>query len=997
MRSPLKALFILCVVVSISLSTALSQDSVDVTFSYTAAETVSSVSLVGEFNGWVSDTWPMTAKENGLFERTARLQVGGGTAGAYMYKFYTGTPIWPNDPLNPYFSHGENDNSIIYVQDPTIFHLLPNHLVLVGTIRTSRPTITANIFPMVGTDIDTASISLRVDSVTYASLGSYYDSETKKLSFPLPSILSNGAHKMWLTAGSVSDSSTFSVGANPVQIETPPFVTRKSVYVTAGFLIRPDGGGIDSAITSVTISVNDSGRAISVSNGIFIDSTALGEGDNLIVVSIDHGSDSVLVQRVVNHTPWAGATAQLSGNSVKLDTAGCYDPDGQPLSDFKWLDDDVHALGLNGRTGANVSVAKPSAPGEYYFGLIVTDPDGHADTTRSYFIVNDDGSISNPGIVSNPEWAKRARIYFLFPKAVSSTGTLNAAAERLTIIRDMGFSVIWMMPVMVNAYPINNQGGPGYNIIDFYNVAPEYGTNQDFKNFVDQAHALGLKVILDVTPNHSSRFHPWSVDAHTNRQKSPYWNWYEHNNQPYDQTNGLGSSLDDDDFNYYNGFSDQLLNLNWTDIDMRSEMINVYQYWIKVFGIDGYRFDVYWGPHRRYGEQYMGKPVRDALKHIKPDILLLAEDDGTGVGKETIYADYSNGGINGGVDAAYDFKLFFSRIRGFSFTESAVEGLDVDIQNNGYYPGPNSLYMRFMESQDEDRIAYVYSSIDATTTFKRTMPMASTIFTIPGIPMIWNGQEVGKGYGDNNLDSRRRGIIDWNYQGKTLLLPHYQRLAQIRGQFKAFSTHLFSRINSSDGLVYAFTRPCAREDGIVAVNFGSSSSDVTLSFSVSDLGGWVNEGGSYIASDLYNGGTDTVRITGGSASMNLTLPPYGTAIFVLADSARHVYLPPLNGIESHLTVDPLETFTLHQNYPNPFNPTTTIRFDVPRPARVYIRIFNVLGEEIADVADGFYTAGVHQVVWDGRTHYGRSAGSGVYFVRVESGTFTDTKKIILLK
>jgi glycosidase len=309
---------------------------------------------------------------------------------------------------------------------------------------------------------------------------------------------------------------------------------------------------------------------------------------------------------------------------------------------------------------------------------------------------------------------------------------------------------------------------------------------------------------------------------------------------------------------------------------MQSEMINVYKYWIKEFGIDGYRFDVYWGPHRRYGEQYMGKPVRDALKHMKPDILLLAEDAGTGEGSQVIYADYSNGGINGGVDAAYDFKLFFNEIRDFGFSETAINNLDGDIQNNGYYPGPNSLYMRFMESQDEDRIAYEYSnngSVNTTTTFMRTMPMASTLFTIPGIPMIWNGQEVGKGYGDSNFDSRRRGVIDWNYQGKTLLLPHYQRLAQIRGQFKAFSTQHFSRITSTDGLVYAFTRPYAREDGIVAVNFGSSSSNVTLSFGVSDLGGWVEEGKIYIASDLYNGGIDSVRITGGSTSMNISLPP----------------------------------------------------------------------------------------------------------------------------
>ena len=981
------------------LSTALSQDSVDVTFSYTATGSLSSVWLVGDFNGWDTDLWPMTAMGNGLFARTARLQVGGpdgGIPGAYMYKFFTGASIWPNDPLNPYTTGDSYDNSLLYVQNPTIYHLLPNQKV--GTVRTSKPTITANIFPAVDSEFDTASISLRIDEVMYDHLGGYYDTETRKFSYPLSVVLSNGPHRLWLTVGDGTDSTTFSVGASPIQIETPPFVTRKPVYVTAGILIHPNGTGIDSTTASVTFSVNDSVYTVPASNGLFSDSTALDEGNNLIVVSTPNGSDSVQVLRIVNHAPWAVTTAQLSGNSILLDASISTDPDGQTLTDFRWLDDETSPLGLNDRTGASVSVLKPASPGEYYFGLIVKDPDGNADTTRSYFIVNSDGSVSNPTIAGNPEWAKRARIYFLFPKAVSSEGTIDAAAQRLPVIKDMGFSVIWMMPVMVNAYPINNQSGPGYNIVDFYNVAPEYGTNQDFKNFIDQAHSLGLKVILDVTPNHSSRFHPWSVDAHATKQKSPYWNWYEHTFIDHN-TNGLGQWYDAETFYYYYGFSDQLLNLNWTDIDMQSEMINVYKYWIHEFGIDGYRFDVYWGPHRRYGEQYMGKPVRDALKHIKPDILLLAEDDGTGIGKDSIYADFSNEGINGGVDAAYDFKLFFNQIRDFGFYESAIEYLDGDIQNNGYYPGPNSLYMRFMESQDEDRIAYEYSNIpfyDATTTFMRTMPMASTLFTIPGIPMIWNGQEVGKGYGDNDRDSRRRGVIDWNFQGKTLLLPHYQRLAQIRGQFKAFTTQQIQRITSSDELVYAFTRPYVKEDGIVAVNFGETSTNVTLTISLSDVSGWIEEGKSYIVSDLYNDRIDSVRITGGSTSMNITLPPYGTAIFVLADSARTVSIPPLNGIDSQPSQQP-EGFKLHQNYPNPFNPATTLQFDVPRTERVSIRIYNILGEEVALVAEGVYTAGSHQVVWDGRTRYGTSAGSGIYFARFESGTFKDAKKIVLLK
>lgn len=988
------------IIVLLSFQGAFSQDSVDVTFNYTVSGGITSVWLAGEFNSWNTSAWPMTAKGNGLFERTARLRIGGPIsgatiAGAYLYKFYTGVSPWPNDPLNPYYTSDGYSNSILYTKNPTIYHLIPNQRT--GTVRSSRPTITAYMFPKVGTVLDTSVLSLKIDSVLYQNIGEYYDFDAKKMSFQSPGFLINGTHKIWLTIGTVVDSATFTVAAKPVQIETPSFVTHKNVYITAGFFSRLDGLGIDSSITSATISIGGSARVISVSNGSFTDSTMLNEGNNWIVVSTINGSDSVLVTRIVNHTPWAAVTASVSGSDILLDASATTDPDTQIVTNFQWLDDPSAPLGLTGQTGSTSTVTKPIVPGEYYFGLVATDPTGNADTLRSYFIINANGTVTNPTIASNPGWAKQGRIYFLFPKAFSAAGTINAAIDRLTIIRDMGFNIIWMMPVMKNAYPINNQGGPGYNIIDFYNVAPEYGTNQDFKNFVAQVHALGMKLILDVTPNHSSRFHPWSVDAHTNKQKSPYWNWYQHTIIPHND-NGLGQSLDADGFNYYSGFSDQLLNLNWTDIDMQSEMINVYKYWIREFGIDGYRFDVYWGPHRRYGERYMGHPVREALKHMKPDIFLLAEDDGTGSGTETIYADYSSGGIHGGVDAAYDFKLFFNQIRGFGFTSTAVTNFNSDVYNSGYYPGPNSLYMRFMESQDEDRIAYAYSangSLDSTTTFMKTMPMASVIFTVPGIPMIWNGQEVGKGYGDSNFDSRRRGVINWNFSGKTLLMPHYQKLAQIRKQFNAFSTQSFHRLSSSDALVYAYSRPYTKEDGIVAVNFGSTSTTTTITFSVSDLSGWVDEGKTYVVSDLYNNELHSIQIVSGGASLTLTLPPYGSAICILADSAKQVFIP--TDVEQDRSETMPSRIRLYQNYPNPFNPNTTIQFELPKQNQVKIRIYNILGKEIAEILNGVYTAGLHQAMWNGTTSAGEQVSTGVYFVRLETQNYSDTKKIIFMK
>ncbi|MEJ2196559.1 MAG: alpha-amylase family glycosyl hydrolase, partial [Ignavibacteriaceae bacterium] len=360
------------------------------------------------------------------------------------------------------------------------------------------------------------------------------------------------------------------------------------------------------------------------------------------------------------------------------------------------------------------------------------------------------------------------------------------AIPNLEYIKAMGFNVIWVLPVTEVPGSIDNQINIGYYIIDFEKVETSLGTDEDYKEFIQEAHNLGIRVIQDITPNHTGRLHPFAQEALTIGDYSQYWNYYQtefisHNN------NGLGDCVTPEGIWYYCAFSDGLLNYNWGDIDAQKYMIDVYDKWIREFNIDGYRFDVYWGPHRKYGEQNMGIPVRNRLKHIKPDILLLGEDGGVGVGTEVIYADN-----DGGLDAAYDWTLYHDAIRSFNFNSNGINNLHAKLDNNGYHPGENSYFLRFMENQDEDRISYVYDS------FEKTMPIATSVFMAPGMPQMLNGQEVGFGRGmgapgEPDLNDRRRGIIDWNFGGKDMLTPHYQKLAQIRGQFPAFSQHRFSR------------------------------------------------------------------------------------------------------------------------------------------------------------------------------------------------------------
>ncbi len=1018
------AAVVLCLDLSAGLIRA--QDSVDVTFRFQISGKTG-VALPGEFNSWTPAAAPMSTAGGDLWTRTVRLRIGGnpappanGVPGAWQYKFwYTGVSSWPNDPLNHHQNPLDNNNTFLYVKDPTIYHLLPNQRGPI--INTSLPAISAYIFPRVGSSVDTASLSVILDGTTYAGLGRGYNSGSSQLVFTPPEPLANGEHTLILRAGTNADTVRFTTSSGYVQ------VTTRGGFTTVNPLRTVRGVIQDTTVTSVSLVRNglDTTRG-AVSGGKWAVTDTLGEGLNVFVAVADSAakrvvSDPVSFTLYVSHAPVARASAILSGSSVTLSAAGSSDPDGQTITDFTWLDDPQLPLGINAKKGVSINLSVPAAAGDYTFGLIARDPTGNSDTTWSYFTLHADGSVTNPTVITNPLWAQRARVYFLFPKAASSAGTIPAAAGRLPAIHDMGFNVIWMMPVMKNAFPINNGTGPGYNITDFYNVAPEYGTNQDFKNFIAQAHALGMRVILDVTTNHSSRSHPWAVDGRTYGIDSRYWDWYEHTIIPHN-TNGLGQSTDAYGFTYYSGFSDQLLNLNWRDPDLRAEMIRMLRYWITEFGVDGYRYDVYWGPSRRYGEAAMGKPVREALKHTRADIFLLGEDDGTGGGTERIYADYSSDGVFGGVDAAYDFKLYFDRIRGFAFTPFAITLLHNEIDNAGFYPGENALYMRFMESQDEDRIVYFYSgafALDAASTFQRTMPMATVLFTAPGFPMLWNGQEVGWGYGiTGNKEARARSVIDWNYQGRGLLSPHYQKLATLRGQYPAFTQHKrdtngdgrvdgsdasdFIRVGSTNENLYAFARPYLNRNGLSVTNMSSEAQTGVLDLIGSaglDFDGDIKPLSKYFVNELLAGTHEQVNGSELNA-LQVALPPFGSAVYTISLTSDTLKISnPVQAIEGAREVP--AAFTLHQNFPNPFNPTTMIRYDLPHAARVTLTVHDLLGREVSRLVDADMAAGSHMATWNGRNGNGMLAASGVYFCRMlidgtMNGT-TFTRKLVLMK
>ncbi len=1008
-------------------SLAQTTDSVDVTFYYKSPDSATVVYLPGEFNSWALNNGGVISAGNssvmtkdpatGVWSKTVRLRIGGPQSGAYSpgayeYKFNENGTAWFSDPLNPYQDANKNSNSVLYVKRPTIFHFLPNSKS--GIVGTQTPTISAYVFPSTQSGIDTLSFVIQIDAASYKVPGTDYDPSMKLLSFQWPDSLSNGNHILKLTAEDhtgnvVHDSTSFIIQSGPIQIlNQGGYVTRRAGIAIVGVVQ-------DTSIQHVQIVQNRTDTTgVQASGGNFTFNAAYKEGLNTFVAIAKDKTGATVTSSpftmtyFVNHSPNAVISFASSGSSITLNAQKSTDPDpGQTaLLQYSWGVDPTNPSTMDGvqdNQSSSLTIARPSKPGEYYFSLIATDPDGNKDTTRSYFTIDNSDSVTFPTYASNPEWVKMGRIYELFFNSFTPEKTINAATQRLEYIQQMGFNIIWVMPVMKNNQPMDNASGTGYNIVDFYTVAPQYGSNQDFKAFVDRAHQLGMKVILDVTPNHTSFNHPFVVDARLFPNYSFYWKFYQHqliSNSKYNPN--LGEVATADNFVYYNGFSDQLLNYNWSDIDARAYMDDVYKWWVEEMGIDGYRFDVYWGPHDRTnngngGETDMGIPTRTLLKHIKPDIFLLGETAGTGQGTQVNYADDAkeNGGIGGGLDAAYDWNLLHNGIQQFNFgTYSSVSALNTYVTNYGndtmgFVPGPNALFMRCMENHDEDRIAFTYGS------YAKTMPMGTVIFTVPGIPMLYSGQEVGWGLGISDYDTRRRGVIDWNSAGKPLLTPHYQKLAWIRGTFPAFSTETFVSLATGNNWVYGYTRPYVDQNGIALENFSGSTAtaNITLvgngaSRNVYFAGG-TNDGKTYYLNDVYSDSSTAVTFSGGSLSFGVTLPAYGSAVFILSDSLIKLSVPTLvMGNESKVP----DRFVLNQNYPNPFNPTTVISYQLSAASHVTLNVYDVLGREVETLVNQKQNPGNYSVTFDGSR-----LSSGVYFYRVQAGAFTDVKKLMLVK
>ena len=133
----------------------------------------------------------------------------------------------------------------------------------------------------------------------------------------------------------------------------------------------------------------------------------------------------------------------------------------------------------------------------------------------------------------------------------------------------------------------------------------------------------------------------------------------------------------------------------------------------------------------------------------------------------------------------------------------------------------------------------------------------------------------------------------------------------------------------------------------------------------------------------------TIRTTGNSI--------VSTVLYVDSSGGLYFDASSFTAVEDEVEDKPIRRFSLDQNYPNPFNPTTKIEFVLSKSGQVRIEIFNILGEKVKTLADQYVKAGHQMIEWDGKDESGEEVGSGVYFYRLQTKDFTQTKKMVLIR
>lgn len=202
----------------------------------------------------------------------------------------------------------------------------------------------------------------------------------------------------------------------------------------------------------------------------------------------------------------------------------------------------------------------------------------------------------------NFAWWRSGILYQIYPRSFQDSngdgvGDLRGVIERLPYLRELGVDALWLSPIFPS--PMEDFG---YDIADYTGIDPVFGSLNDFDALVVAAHDLGLKIVLDLVPNHTSDRHPWFIESRSSRAnaKRDWYIWRDPKGEggpPNNWLSEFGGSTWEFDADtgqyYYHAFLRSQPDLNWRNHDVRRAMHDVMRFWLRR-GVDGFRVDVMW-------------------------------------------------------------------------------------------------------------------------------------------------------------------------------------------------------------------------------------------------------------------------------------------------------------------------------------------------------------------------------------------------------------------
>lgn len=428
---------------------------------------------------------------------------------------------------------------------------------------------------------------------------------------------------------------------------------------------------------------------------------------------------------------------------------------------------------------------------------------------------------------------------FLF--APGGRNGFAAIEAHLSAIAALGANAILLSPVTA-ASP----GDFGYAVTDELVLRTRFGSAAQLRSLVHAAHAAGLRVLLDMAANHLSDQSPYYRDAQRRGRKSPYYDWFERDvsGRPmhyFDWTN--------------------LENLNYADPAVRNYMLAAFTHWLRDYDVDGFRLDAAWTVRQRDPSFWPG--LRAHLARINPNVILIAEASG----RDGYYVTH-------GFDAAYDWT---SRLGQWAWDGVFVAAggvpdlarLRAALTNDGRGYPDHTLLLRFLDNNDTGPRFITRYGVG------ETRAAIELLFTLPGIPLIYDGDEVGAAFQPYDEGPP----IDWrDPYGLTRL---YVRMSGERCSVRALTApglRLLASDHDADVLAYLRPGSGGEHQALIALNFAGTPVRVLLRAAPA-LAAFSGAR----AQDLATGREWPVRLPDEA----LALPPYD-GVILLAGVRSHV-------------------------------------------------------------------------------------------------------------